>query len=236
MASFHRGGSKHRFTFEPSPEVTKQHCTNRMIKVAIVEDNSGIRESLAVLINGAPGFRCAGSYPSAEAVLKMLPLNWPDVVLMDINLPEMSGIECVAKLKELRPALQFIMLTVYVDTDQIFASLQAGASGYLLKETSHVEILAAISDVQRGGSPMTSTIARKLVQFFQKKKAPDGTEALTKREHEVLTLVSQGRQDKEIASLLSLSVFTVQTHVRNIYEKLHVRSRTEAVLKFLGKS
>lgn len=207
-----------------------------MIKVAIVEDNSGIRESLAVLINGAPGFSCAGSFPSAEAALKKMRSDWPDVVLMDINLPEMSGIECVAKLKEQRPSLQVIMLTVYVDTDQIFASLQAGASGYLLKETSHVEILGAISDVQRGGSPMTSTIARKLVQFFQHKKASDGTEALTKREHEVLSLISQGRQDKEIAEVLSLSVFTVQTHVRNIYEKLQVRSRTEAVLKFLGRS
>lgn len=207
-----------------------------MIKVAIVEDNSGIRESLAVLINGAPGFCCCGSYPSAEVALKKLPQQWPDVVLMDINLPEMSGIECVEKLKALRPALQILMLTVYVDTDQIFSSLQAGASGYLLKETSHVEILAAISDVQRGGSPMTSTIARKLVQYFQNKKSGNETESLTKREHEVLTLISQGRQDKEIAALLSLSVFTVQTHVRNIYEKLQVRSRTEAVLKFLGKA
>lgn len=206
-----------------------------MTKVAIVEDNAGIRESLAILINGSPGFQCIGTFPSAEVALQKLPQGWPDVILMDINLPEMSGIECVAKLKVMQPALHVIMLTVYVDSEQIFKSLQAGASGYLLKQTSPAEILAAITDVQLGGAPMTNSIARKVVQYFQQRKSSNETESLTKREYEILSEIAKGFQDKEIAGKLSLSILTVRTHIRNIYEKLHVRSRTEAVVKFLQK-
>ncbi|MDQ6631328.1 MAG: response regulator transcription factor [Verrucomicrobiota bacterium] len=204
-------------------------------KVAIVEDDSGLRESLAILINGSSGLQCVATYSTAEAALKKLPLDWPDVVLMDINLPQMSGIECVAQLKLLRPSLQIIMLTVYVDNERIFKSLQAGASGYLIKQTAPAELLAAVADVQRGGAPMTNTIARRVVQYFQQRKPSKESENLTSREQEILDLIAQGYRDKEIADKLSVSVRTVGTHIRNIYEKLHVHSRTEAVLKFLNK-
>src|SRR5579883_2195769 len=150
-------------------------------KVAVVEDDSGVRESLAVLINGAAGFRCIGSYANAEVALKHLPENWPDIILMDINLPQMSGIECVAKLKALRPELHILMLTVHVDSELIFKSLKAGAGGYLVKQTSPAEILDALADVMRGGAPMTNTIARKVVLYFQEKSGTDETATLTKR-------------------------------------------------------
>jgi len=203
------------------------------IKVAIVEDDARFRESLAVLIDGGE-CRCVGSYPNAEVALKQMPRDWPDVILMDINLPEMSGIDLVAKLKEQRPTLQVIMLTVYMDNEQIFNSLKAGASGYLLKKTSPAKLLEAIAEVQSGGSPMSSAIARRVVQQFQTGRSTDQTKNLSKREQEILELLAKGRQDKEIAELLTLSVFTVRSYIKNIYEKLHVRSRTEAVVKFLG--
>jgi len=211
-----------------------------MIQVSIVEDDTRFRESLTIMINGSPEFRCLGAFPNAEVALKQIPQEWPDVVLMDINLPQMSGIECVAKLKALRSTLQFIMLTVYLDNDKIFQSLKAGASGYLLKQTPPAEIMAAVSDIHRGGSPMSNIIARRVVQFFQSAPAPAASavnemEGLTKREYEILGLVAKGYQFKEIADQLGVSFTTVRAHVRNIYEKLHVRSRTEAVLKFLGK-
>lgn len=204
-------------------------------KIAIVEDNTGVRESLAVLINGTAGFRCIGTYANAEAALKQLPQKWPDIILMDINLPQMSGIECVAKLKALKPTVHIIMLTVNVDSDQIFKSLKAGAGGYLIKQTSPSEILEALADVLRGGAPMTNTIARKVVLFFQQKVAPDETLSLTKRELEILTHLAKGYQYKEIAESLDINILTVRTHIHHIYEKLHVRSRTEAVVKFLGR-
>jgi DNA-binding NarL/FixJ family response regulator len=208
-------------------------------KIGIVEDNSGIRESLAVLINGTNGLRCVGTYANAEAALKNMPLNWPDVVLMDINLPRMSGIECVAKLKELRPTLLVIMLTVYPENEKIFQSLQAGATGYLLKESSPMEIVGAIHDALRGGAPMTNSIARKVVQYFQdqqrQQKPSPQTETLTHREQEVLSHLAKGYQYKEIAEALGISPQTISAHIRKIYDKLHVRSRTEAVVKFLGR-
>jgi len=205
------------------------------INVALVEDDTGVRESLAILINGTSGFRCSGAYPSGEAALKQLCGNFPDVVLMDINLPRMSGIECVAKMKAMRPELQILMLTVYEDSNQIFESLMAGASGYLIKEAPPAEILEAIVDVRRGGSPMSSHIARKVVQYFQKRgQIPEVADNLSDRENEVLTYLAKGYRYKEIAELLSISVLTVRSHLRRIYEKLHVRSRTEAVVKYLG--
>lgn len=203
--------------------------------VALVEDNTGVRESLAVLINEAPGFRCVGAYANAEAALKQLPDNWPDIVLMDINLPQMSGIDCVARLKAQRPDLHVLMLTVHVDSELIFKSLKAGASGYLIKQSSPDELLEAMSDVLMGGAPMTNTIARKVVLFFQQKTAADETACLTKRELEILTQLAKGYQYKEIAELLGINVLTVRTHIHHIYEKLHVRSRTEAVVKFLRR-
>jgi len=204
-------------------------------KVAIVEDDSGVRESLAVLINGASGFHCIGTYANAEAAIKQVPDNWPDIILMDINLPQMSGIDCVARLKALRPELHVLMLTVHVDSELIFKSLKAGASGYLIKQSSPAELLEAMSDVLMGGAPMTNTIARKVVLFFQQKPAADETSCLTKRELEILTQLAKGYQYKEIADLLAINVLTVRTHIHHIYEKLHVRSRTEAVVKFLRR-
>jgi DNA-binding NarL/FixJ family response regulator len=207
-----------------------------MIKVAIVEDDTPVRESLAVLINGTGSMACTGSYPNSEMALKQMPRLWPDVVLMDINLPNMSGIECVAKLKELRPTLLIIMLTSYEDNKLIFDSLMAGASGYLTKRTPPAEILDAIVDVHRGGSPMTSSIARQVVHYFHQKDARKTEIAeLSKRELEILTLLAKGCENKEVAEALAISFETVRVHVRHIYEKLHVRSRTEAVVKFLGQ-
>ena len=204
------------------------------INVSIVEDDNGVRESLAALINGTRGFRCLGAYPSAEKALKHVRGNWPDVLLMDINLPRMSGLECLAKLKAIRPSLQILILTVCDDSKEIFDALMAGASGYLIKDTSPSEILEAISDLQAGGAPMSGPIARKVVQYFQSRGLThDVAEDLSKREVEVLTYLSEGYRYKEIADRLSISILTVRSHLQRIYEKLHVRSRTEAVVKFL---
>jgi DNA-binding NarL/FixJ family response regulator len=213
------------------------HCA-MPIKVAIVEDDARIRESLAILINGSNEFRCIGTFPNAEAALRGFPQNWPDVALMDINLPKMSGIECVAKLKELRPALHIIMLTICADDEQIFNSLKAGASGYLIKQTSLPEILEAIADVHAGGAPMSNAIARKVIQYFRQspgQRQPAPAAELTKREQEILSQLAKGFQYKEIAEALDISLETVRTHIRHTYEKLHVRSRTEAINKFFGR-
>lgn len=206
-----------------------------MIKVSIVEDDTGVRQGLTFVVNGTAGFCCVGSYANAEAALHEMPHAWPDVVLMDINLPKMSGIDCVSRLKEMNPALLIVMLTAYEDDELIFKSLQAGASGYLLKRTPPGEIVEALTDVQQGGSPITSSIARKMVRYFQQKPSADELANLSKRELEILTLLAQGFLYKEIGDQLSISVLTVRSHLRNIYEKLHVRTRTEAVVKFLGQ-
>ena len=221
---------------QPDEQVDRNGRLPEKAKVALVEDNSGVRESLSVLINGTPGFACGGSYANAEAALKHLPANWPDIVLMDINLPQMSGIDCVARLKAQRPGLHVLMLTVHVDSELIFKSLKAGAGGYLIKQSSPAEILEAMCDILRGGAPMTNTIARKVVLFFQQPAAADETACLTKRELEILTQLAEGYQYKEIADTLSINVLTVRTHIHHIYEKLHVRSRTEAVVKFLRRN
>ena len=206
------------------------------IRVSIVEDNDEIREGLAVLINGSPGYQCVATYPDAERALSQIPLLRPDVVLMDIHLPKMSGIECVEKLKEHNPDLPVMMLTVYEDDDNVFQSIVAGATGYVLKKTPPTELLEAISDLHNGGSPMSDRIARKVVQAFQQMgKSSRETENLTHRESEILSYVAKGYQDKEIAEKIFLSSETVRTHLRNIYKKLHVRSRTEAALKYLRK-
>lgn len=207
------------------------------INVAIVEDDSGVRESLAALIRGTVGFQCTNKYATAELALRELPKNWPDVVVMDINLPNQSGIECVAKLKLLKPKLQILIFTVLEDSNEIFKSLMAGASGYLIKETPPAEILQAITEVHRGGSPMSGSIARKVVNYFQKKgKFSEDVESLSARELEVLTHLAKGYRYKEIADALSISSLTVRSHLQKIYEKLQVHSRTEAVVKFLGSN
>lgn len=205
-----------------------------MITVAIVEDDAVVRNSLARLIGESPGIRCLLACATGEEALKRLGDLKPQVVLMDVNLPHMSGIECTRKLKELLPDTQVLMLTVYDDSDHIFRALKAGASGYLLKRAETEEVLAAIQDILEGGAPMSSQIARKVVQSF---RAPephaDPAARLTEREEEILAYLSKGYANKEIGDKLSVSVATVRTHLRHIYEKLHVRSRTEAVVKFL---
>jgi DNA-binding NarL/FixJ family response regulator len=206
----------------------------RMISVSIVEDDAEVRASLARLIDSAPGYRCASQHASGEEALAQIPKILPDVVLMDINLTGLNGVECVRRLKPLT-ATQIIMLTVYQNTEHIFNALEAGATGYLLKQTPPGELLAAITDVHQGGSPMNSHIARKIVQSFQRPTAAHEHVALSSREVEVLDLLAKGFLYKEIADMLKLTYATVHTHVRHIYEKLHVRSRTEAVAMHLNK-
>jgi DNA-binding NarL/FixJ family response regulator len=205
------------------------------ISVSIVEDNDKLRGTLARVLNRADGFKCVSQYPNAEDALKDLPNNKPDVVLMDINLPGMNGVECVRQLKKLLPEVQVMMLTVYEDTENIFDALAAGANGYMLKRTSSKELLEAIQEVKRGGSPMTMHIARKVVQSFQKSAPAQPAENLSEREQQVLDLLSQGLMYKEIAAKLEISYETVHTYIRRIYEKLQVRTRTEAVAKFLRR-
>jgi DNA-binding NarL/FixJ family response regulator len=206
------------------------------IKVSIVEDDTRIREGLNFLISASSGFLCVSTFGNAEAAIKQMPQQWPDVVLMDINLPKMSGIECVAKLKAMNRALQIVMLTSFEDDELIFNSLKAGASGYLIKQSEPAEILAAVTAVHKGGSPMSASIARKLVSHFQQAPMQNESGNLSKRELEILNLLTKGYQDKKIADLLTISEATVRSHLRSIYEKLHVQTRTEAVVKFLNKA
>ena len=206
------------------------------MNISIVEDNDQLRGTLARAIGRAEGFRCVSQYPSAEAALEGLPNDRPDAVLMDINLPGMNGVECVRRLKQLLPNTQVVMLTVYEDTENIFNALAAGAAGYLLKRTSSAELMAALREVSKGGSPMTAHIARKVVQSFQTAgPSTQATENLSQREQEVLDCLSQGFLYKEIAEKLGISYETVHTYIRRIYEKLQVRTRTEAVAKFLRR-
>jgi DNA-binding NarL/FixJ family response regulator len=206
------------------------------IRVSIVEDNRGTRESLTELLDRAPALRFVSAHPSGEDALRRIPLEAPDVVLMDINLPKMNGIECVAKLKEQMPKTQVLMLTTYEESDLIFDSLRKGASGYLLKNMPPAELIQAIEQVHVGGAPMSMQIARKVVNHFQQIKKPQSDmEKLTKREHEILALLAKGYLYKEIADQLGITLSTVRAHLHTVYEKLHVQSRTEAVVKFLAR-
>ncbi len=210
--------------------------TDMRIKVAIVEDNRGTRESLSELLERAPALRFVGAHPNGEEALRQIPTEAPDVVLMDINLPQMNGIECVARLKEQLPKLQVLMLTTYEESDLIFDSLRKGASGYLLKNMPPAELIQAVEQVHAGGAPMSMQIARKVVNHFQQIKRPQSdVEKLTKREHEILALLAKGFFYKEIADQLGITLSTVRAHLHAVYEKLHVQSRTEAVVKFLGR-
>jgi DNA-binding NarL/FixJ family response regulator len=205
------------------------------IRVAIVEDAASVRENLAVLIDGAGGFACVAACASAEEAWRRLPSQRPDVVLMDIHLPGRSGVACVARLKPLLPNTQFIMLTIEEDADRVFESMKAGATGYLLKHATPHEILQAVMDVHKGGAPMSGHIARKVVTAFREETPPGhGDLKLAPREEEVLRLLAKGHRSKEIADELEIGLGTVNTYVRHIYEKLHVRSRAEAVAKLLG--
>jgi DNA-binding NarL/FixJ family response regulator len=203
------------------------------ISVAIVEDDVPAREILAGWIRDTEGFRCAGEYDDAETALSRLPGENPSVVLFDINLPGMNGIECVRRLKPRLPDTQFVMVTVYEDANHIFDALSAGASGYMLKQTKRNELIEALKDVHAGGSPMSSQIARKVVQSFRRSESQtDATNDLSPREREVIELLARGYLYKEIAEKLAISVPTVNTYIRRIYEKLHVRSRAQAVAIF----
>jgi DNA-binding NarL/FixJ family response regulator len=203
------------------------------ISVSIIEDDASVRAILVGWVSRAKNFRCVSEHASAEDALLHVQAKKPDVVLMDINLTGMNGIQCVSRLKSSMPATQFLMLTVYEDSDHIFEALAVGASGYLLKRTPRDELLASIRQVHEGGAPMTSYIARKVVQAFHRAKAdkPEMNE-LSPREWEVLDLLSRGYAYKEIADALGIAIPTVNTHIHRTYEKLHVRSRGEAVARF----
>lgn len=206
------------------------------IRVSIVEDNKGTRESLSELLKRAPALCFIGAHANGEEAIRQIPTEAPDVVLMDINLPHMNGIECVARLKQQMPKTQVLMLTTYEESDLIFDSLRKGASGYLLKNMPAAELVQAIEQVHSGGAPMSMQIARKVVNHFQQIKKPESDmEKLTKREHEILALLAKGFLYKEIADQLGITMSTVRAHLHTVYEKLHVQSRTEAVVKYLSR-
>jgi DNA-binding NarL/FixJ family response regulator len=208
---------------------------SNIIKVALVEDNEGVRKALENVMKGYPQLWLNGSYGTAEDGIVGLANDPPDVVLVDINLPGKSGTTLVGHMKRTHPSMLFLMITVYEDADQVFAALQAGASGYLLKRTPAREIVEAIMSLVKGGSPMSPEIARKVVHYFHLTKGPrDELDTLSKREEEILHLLSKGLRYKEIASQLNNSIETVRSHLQSVYSKLHVHSRTEAVVKYLG--
>ena len=209
-----------------------------MTTVAIVEDNAGIGNNLRKIVESTPDHQCVGVWRSGEEALNKVPAFRPDVVLMDINLPGISGIEATARLKREIPGLLVIMVTVYRDHEQIFDALKAGACGYLLKRSAPAEVRRAIAEVREGGAPMSAEIARRVVEAFHQKTPPATVSAgealhLSKRETEILDLLAQGLANKEIADRLQLSIETVRVHLRRIYDKLHVRSRTEAAMKYI---
>jgi len=204
-----------------------------MTRVAIVEDQKLIRESLVDFVQTDPEFKCVCSCSTAEEALKQLPRYQPEIVLMDIQLPNLSGIECASRLKQSLPKVKIIMVTVYEDTDRIFKALRAGACGYLLKLCAPEELVAAVREVHQGGAPMSREIARKVIESFQTPTvAAAQVEELSTRETEILELLAEGHSNKQIANRLSLTEGTVRWHLWHVYNKLHVRSRTEAVLKF----
>jgi DNA-binding NarL/FixJ family response regulator len=204
------------------------------VTVAIVEDNAEICEGLEHAINHAPGFTCVCACRNAETALRRLPKLQPEIVIMDIQLSGSSGILCTDKLKSLLPDTKIMMFTVYEDEEQIFKALEAGASGYLLKSASNEELIQALHQIHAGGAPMTHGVAQKVIQSFRKKPDPTpASEPLTPREEQVLQLLAEGHADKEIGSRLFISTGTVNNHLKHIYQKLHVRSRVEAVIKYL---
>jgi DNA-binding NarL/FixJ family response regulator len=208
-----------------------------MINVVIVEDNATIREGLSVLINGTEGYCCIATYPDCESLLEEIEQLTPDVLLMDIVLPGMTGIEGVKKLKQILPDLNILMLTVYGENDLVFEALCAGACGYLLKNTPPARLLEAIKEAHEGGSPMSPDVARKVVELFQQKGlfSASSSSVLTAREREILNALAQGNNYQAIAKASFISVSTVRFHIRNIYRKLHVHSQAEAVAKAMQK-
>jgi len=209
-----------------------------IIKVAVVEDSDTLRRNLERWLNRTAGFNCVCTCANGAEALTQVPSSGADVVLMDIQMPEMSGVECARQLKQLLPKLQIMMLTVYEDTETIFKALRAGASGYLLKRCALPAVGDAIQELRRGGAPMTSEIARKVVEAFQEKTAAAkcAEETLTVREQEILGLLTEGLSNKEIAARLDISPWTVKIHLGHIFEKLHVRCRVEAVRSYMRQS
>lgn len=204
------------------------------LRVAIVEDNREVRQSMEILLNGTPGFRCVATAGKGGEAIATFPVARPDIILMDIRMPGMTGIECVRKYKQLVPQQKILMLTTYEEEDYLFQSLQAGAIGYILKRTPPVQIIEHIRQAHEGASPLSGKMARKLVQYFQQTQpVSNETEKLSERERETLGALADGLRNKEIADRLHVSESTVRTHLRNIYEKLHVQSRSEAVAKYL---
>ena len=202
------------------------------VTVCLIEDDHEVRESCQALLNGAPGLRCLGTYGTAEEALRAIPHQKPDVVLVDINLPRMNGIECVSRLKAAQPDLQILMLTLYEQSDLIFKALRAGANGYLLKSSSSTELIHAVEQVHTGGAPMTMSVARKVIACFHTKDhSAAQIEGLTAREREILELLASGAYYREIGEKLGISSATVRCHLHSVYKKLHVKSRAEAVIK-----
>lgn len=204
------------------------------IKVAILEDNNEIRENLSVLINAYQGFKCIATYENVESALQGIPSDKPDVALIDIHLPDGTGHDCIARLKPVCKSTQFMVFSIFEDADNIFKALSMGATGYLTKNTPPAKIMEAITEIYQGGSPMSSQIARKVISSFQKVRLPQQEYELTQRENEILDLLSKGHRYKEIGTKLFISTETVRTHIRNIYEKLQVSSRVEALNKVFG--
>lgn len=214
-----------------------QHMESNTIRVAIFEDNDRLRESLKFLIDGTPGYLCCGAFPDCNRLSACIEVCKPDVVLMDIELPGMNGIEAVAELRRTYPEVQVLMQTIFQDDDNIFRAVCAGASGYILKSTPPAGYLEAISDVYGGGSPMTSFVARRVLELFSKHLHIPSHDSyqLTGREIEILQLLAKGKSYKQIASDLGLAFETIRTHMKRIYAKLHVNSNTEAVSKVINE-
>ena len=220
---------------KPQTTGTAAKAAAQKVKIAIVEDQPDVRENWVRLINSFPDFDCVCACVSGEEAVREIPKHRPSVVLMDIFLPRMSGIECTAQLKELLPETQIIILTAMNDKELIFLALEAGADGYLLKRTKPADLRRALLDVISGGSPMSSEIARRVVESLRRKaKTTDQSMSLSAREEEILVLLSKGYANKAIADQLNLSVETIYSHLKRVYEKLHVHSRTEAVIRYLA--
>jgi DNA-binding NarL/FixJ family response regulator len=233
----------HKSMTQPSVKMAKQATASHPqesspkepVKVALVEDQPKVRESWTRLINSFPDFSCVCACNTGEEALRIIPQEQPDVILMDIFLPRMSGIECTARLKALLPQAQIVILTAMDDQELVFMALEAGADGYLLKRTKPSDLRTALLDVLGGGAPMTSQIARRVIESFRRKaKARDESVRLSVREEQILVLLSQGYSNKLIADKLELSIDTVCSHLKHVFEKLHVSSRTEAVVRYMA--